>query len=612
MKQIYIPFTPATSRVRKRLTAVWGVLSLLALGFILISGCNAPAVDEWEFVAELVGQAPVLSWLWAQHNEHRLPLSKLIYLGQFRLTHDFRSGMLLQVGMLSVLSLGLMKLAARLRSYPHWTDAFFPISLLHLGHWENFLLGYQICFTLFTILVTGLIVIALQATRQTAFGTGIFAAGLAFLVALTGGFGLPILFTSISWLVYLAFVLWRDQKKRRSMCLLFLAGLGSIYPWLYFSHFHRPENIPASTDPVAIALVSGQVLGMAFGIGFSAIWWAVLIGEVVMVSATINLLIRQARDANLLPASVGLIAIVLGLCGIALAIGIGRAGFGSEMGLWSRYSLLIWPLLCATYLTWAKAGRGQATPTGLVKWIPLTLCVCAVLAFPTNTGAGLYTANRIVSRDVAFQQDLRNGLPDAELIAKHFPGSRNEGQEFRAVWGIPMLREAGMSIFAVGEFRGGHSPLWKVGALAVAVTFALIARWLWHLGMAIQAERARELFRLQHERFEEQLIQAGNNSGRPRGLNWIRCQITGAAVMVRDTTTDSIVALVPVMVEFQPLEDSDMADNPAAREPRIATAVFLYERGTWYTTGRVVFNHTPEETIATFSPRFRIIQHGEH
>ena len=56
---------------------------------------------------------------------------------------------------LSALALGLMRFAARLRGRPDWADVFFPVSLLHLGHWENFILGYQICFALFTVLVTG-------------------------------------------------------------------------------------------------------------------------------------------------------------------------------------------------------------------------------------------------------------------------------------------------------------------------------------------------------------------------------------------------------------------------------------------------------------------------
>jgi hypothetical protein len=137
-------------------------------------------------------------------------------------------------------------------------------------------------------------------------------------------------------------------------------------------------------------------------------------------------------------------------------------------------------------------------------------------------------------------------------------------------------------------------------------------RWLWHLGRAVQAERARELFRLQHERYEEQVLKAGGATGRPRGLRWVRCLITGDAVLVRDAATGGILALVPVVIEFEPEPGSDMEDVPAAREPRPATAVFAFAAGVWETTGRVVFNHSPEQTVATFAPQFRVIHDGHH
>jgi hypothetical protein len=135
---------------------------------------------------------------------------------------------------------------------------------------------------------------------------------------------------------------------------------------------------------------------------------------------------------------------------------------------------------------------------------------------------------------------------------------------------------------------------------------------LWSVGRAVLAERARELFRLQHERYEEQLLRGASATGLPRGLRWVGCTITGDAVLVRDEANGGIVALVPVVVRFEPVEGSDMEEVPAAREPRPATAVFTYTRGTWECTGRVLFNHTPEQAIARFAPQFRVIHHGHH
>ena len=152
----------------------------------------------------------------------------------------------------------------------------------------------------------------------------------------------------------------------------------------------------------------------------------------------------------------------------------------------------------------------------------------------------------------------------------------------------------------------------EVWIAIVCVVLVVAAVWFWRLGKAVMAERARELFRLQHERFEEQLLKAASTSGLPRGLTWLKCRITGDAVLVREVQTGRIVALVPVLIEFEPEAGSDMEENPAAREPRPATAVFSFHRGTWETAGRVVFNHTPDQAVAAFAPQFRIIRQGHH
>ena len=144
--------------------------------------------------------------------------------------------------------------------------------------------------------------------------------------------------------------------------------------------------------------------------------------------------------------------------------------------------------------------------------------------------------------------------------------------------------------------------LWWLGVAAGAVLVVLAGRWVWHLGRAVQVERARELFRLQHERFEELVLHAAAATGKPRGLRWLACAITGDAVLARDPG-GAILALVPVEVRFEPEEGSDMETNPAAREPRPATAVFAFAKGHWHTDGRVVFNLDPARAAATFGAR---------
>lgn len=608
MIQPYSQPGPTTSRVRILLLVLWAVLTLVAAVYVLTCGFNTPVIDEWEFVAVLVGEEPWGPWLWAQHNEHRLPLPKLLYFAQFRITHDFRSGMLFVVALQSALSLGLMRFAVRLRGRPDWSDAFFPISLLHIGQWENYLLGYQICFALFTVLVSGLIMVVIRATRESSFRSGIAGGILLFLVALTGGSGLALVPPVVCWMIYMAVLEWRAGATGRALTLIGTALVPVLYVVIYLGTYQQPAGQPGpSHNPVAIALISGQVLAMALGVGAAPVWGPVALAVVVLGIATLAHLVRRMNDPAQRPSSAGLIAVAAGLGGIAVAIGVSRAAFGSEMGLWSRYGSLSWPLLGASFLVWVKAGRG-AEPRGLSRWVPALLCAASALAFPSNMGTGMLVGAGAVSRYTAIQFDLRDRVPDEELIRRHFPSSRDSGQEDRARRAIPMLRAARIGLFAPdGQ---GDSSLWLAGV--VIVVAAVGGRWLWHLARAVQVERARELFRLQHERFEEQLLKRAGSTGLPRGLHWRSCVITGDAVVARDRTSGGIVALVPVMVVFDPVKGSDMEEVPAAREPRTATAVFTFSRGSWETTGRVVFNHTPQETIAQFAPQFRVLHHGHH
>ena len=444
MTQTYTPTAPATSAtfrsLRRALVAVWAVFAAGAVAFVAVIGTNAPYADEWEFVPALLGEEPALPWLWQQHNEHRLPLPRAVYLTLFALTHDFRAGMLLQVAMLAALALYLMRLADQLRGRPHWADAFFPVSLLHVGHWENFIMGYQICFVLFAVLATGLVVVALRITRANAFRSGVTAGALLMLLALTGGSGLVVVPPVAAWLVVVAVSVWQSGAKGRAALLFLLAALPLAYLGVYAGGYERPPLHPVpSTDPRAVLRVAGEVLAMSFGIAMTPVWLAAFAGILALGGATVAFLVPRWKEPGERLSVVGLIAVTAGVAGVALAIGVGRAGMGGDMGLWSRYSMLSWPLLAAAYLVWVKLGR---------KWVPVALCVFAALVFLGNTGTGMQNGAAVKSRYSAIEADAALGLSADQIVARQFPGSHQAGQEQRAVHAIPMLRAARVGIFA--------------------------------------------------------------------------------------------------------------------------------------------------------------------
>lgn len=445
MSETYAPPPPPTSSlVPLALVALWALLTLAALAFVAGIGTNAPYADEWDFVPGLLNEEALGPWLWKQHNEHRLPLPRLVWYALFQVTHDFRTGMYLQVVILSAMALALMRFAAGLRGEPNWADAFFPVSLLHIGHWENLVMGYQLCFALFAALATGLVAVALRMAPANRFRLGAVASLLLLLLALTHGAGIAVVPPVALWVAWLGRAEWRAGAKGRAVALFVGAVLPVAYLALCLATYAHPPLHPArSSDPVAVGRVTAEVLAMAFGIGLCEVWWPVALAVMLLGGATVALLWKRigidSRESVF-----GLLAVAAGLFGLALAIGIGRGEWGPGGGIWSRYTVLVWPLLAAAFLAWARAGR---------KWVPLALLAVAALAFPGNVGTGIVNGTRVKNEYIAIQADVAAGLTPEQLTDKNdprrpFPQGAQAGRETAAVRAIPLLRAARIGIFA--------------------------------------------------------------------------------------------------------------------------------------------------------------------
>ena len=242
------------------------------------------------------------------------------------------------------------------------------------------------------------------------------------------------------WLVVVAVSVWQSGEKGRAALLLLLAALPLAYLGVYAGGYERPPLHPVpSTDPRAVLRVAGEVLAMSFGIAMTPVWLAAFAGILALGGATVALLVPRWKEPGERLSVAGLVAVTAGVAGVALAIGVGRSGMGGDMGLWSRYSMLSWPLLAAAYLVWVKLGR---------KWVPVALCVFAALVFLGNTGTGMQNGAAVKSRYSAIEADAALGLSAEQIVARQFPGSHQAGQEQRAVHAIPMLRAARVGIFA--------------------------------------------------------------------------------------------------------------------------------------------------------------------
>jgi hypothetical protein len=139
---------------------------------------------------------------------------------------------------------------------------------------------------------------------------------------------------------------------------------------------------------------------------------------------------------------------------------------------------------------------------------------------------------------------------------------------------------------------------WFVGLLgALGLLVALFWRKLRTFGRQVQAERAREMFKLQRQRLEADFLRAAAATGKPRGLRWKECQWEQAVEFVRERQTGRIAALVAVGIAFEAIEGGGMEDVPAVKDLKNASAVFFFSGGQWHTVGKALFNKNPDEAI---------------
>jgi hypothetical protein len=156
---------------------------------------------------------------------------------------------------------------------------------------------------------------------------------------------------------------------------------------------------------------------------------------------------------------------------------------------------------------------------------------------------------------------------------------------------------------------------WWLLILGVVGLVGLVLAWrpLRRLGGAIQVERARELFLLQRERLQSLFLPAAAATGKPRGLRWKDCLFGEEIAFARDRQSRQLVALVSVTIQFEAVEGSDMEDNPNVGHLRNGSAVFFFQAGHWHTSGKVVFNLNPAETLHHFQNQYEQVGHApEH
>jgi hypothetical protein len=434
---------------------IWSAMMIVAFASIIMYGRNIPLGEDWTLVAALTGHEPDFTeWLWAQNNEHRIPLPKLILLGLLKLTSDFRAGMFFNAAALGILAIMMIVAARHLRGWTSFADAFFPIALLHIGNWENLVWGWQLSFVLPTFLVCAAFLIILRepliTTQFSTVSTGI----CLMLLPLCGANGLLFVpFFSI-WLCYCG-ALTRKKSGPRWISFFSIgsAAIALSLMFVYFVGYVRPAWNPPSPGYLETLKTASKFSALGLGPAASESWrLSAAVTAVFLVSAAIIAFLGLWRHKGGQRRRAWVIFLFFGnLIVFALAMGWGRAGLVPEMGLPIRYVLLSVPALCTAFFIWELYG-----PARLRNVVQASLLFLMILLLPFNMLHGLKWGNWYRSGMDKVKKDIDADATFMTVAERHRNFLIHWWDKDQLVKGMQMLRTAKIGIFTTNYDPATH------------------------------------------------------------------------------------------------------------------------------------------------------------
>lgn len=424
---------------------VWALLLLAALGCVAAYAHNVPLWDDFILLPYLTGERSLtVSWLWEPHNEHRIPLPKLILLTLLYLSRgDFRAGMYASVALMGGLAALFIRTARSLRGWTSYADAFFPLSLLHGGHYDNFLWGFEVQFTASTALAGILLALIVRNPRGSGPGTATLAGICLLMLPLCGANGLAYTLPAGLWLGAWSLSEWCAACRKRQgagIALLALAVTTLLWVPLYFQGLEKPTAMPPNPG-LWNSLRTGIQFGcMVFGYAALKYWrWLGWPAVAIVLLSLAVLVAAWRRTPERLRAS-GLLVILAGVAGTAVGVAWGRSGFDYGAGLQMRYVTLVALAPCCLYYIWEVCG-----PTALAPWARAGFFALATAIVLFNIRGALKAAKTKGDALQTLEEDVRAGVPVYRLARRYTPLVQHSPDV--VALGLRAFHQAGIGVF---------------------------------------------------------------------------------------------------------------------------------------------------------------------
>ncbi len=424
-----------TSRwVRAATWATALVPAFFAFNYVFRFAVDVLVHDDWDLVPLLeksFAGAVTLGDLFAQHNEHRLLFPRLLMLAAAHVTGRYTLVMA-YASWTFVLATALALLAHHVRVHG-WSSKsavlFLPIAWMtfSLRQADDLLWGWNVQITLANAAAIGALVIASHATSWRGF---LAAVALAAIASYSYGAGF------VAWPAG-ALAWWRAPLRRADAArLVSWLAAGAIVLALYLLDYSRPAHHPnpflVAQDPVHAAHALAITLGVAFS---SEPLAAALFGafELAVLASLLVFHRRRLGDVRVRCPS----ALALAGAAAAAMVVAGRAGFGEDGVLQSRYACLVLPVSFAAYqLALLVEAKGR------VPALAAAACLAGLTLLGSYRGAIRYgldwrATKRAQAEILASYRDRSD-----EQLSGLYPAASVVRER------APMLERRGLSVFS--------------------------------------------------------------------------------------------------------------------------------------------------------------------
>ncbi len=321
-----------------------------------------PFGDMWDALATLRSAADGdlhLRDLWAQHNEHRIPLLRL----QFGLEYFALDGTL--IFLLGTIVTSCILLAVIL-TWPFaavWRDrtvtlgflAFAITMTLSPAGWENLTWPFQVSFVQAYLFAVAAITLAVQGVAPLRRTTPrlVHLLCLTAIIGLGGAATYSLANGLVVWPIIIAVLLLRRVGKRVIGIVSLAGGLFvASYLWQYESVAGHSSYRESLADPIGMARYIATFLGAPAGaLGLTAAQVLGVVG-VALLAFLVLATLRSREREDQLPMTWGAAVATFVLVSATLTA-LGRLDFGITLALGSRYSI-------AVGVFWAGVAAGMA------------------------------------------------------------------------------------------------------------------------------------------------------------------------------------------------------------------------------------------------------------